>query len=599
MDNIWGIPRAFLPAGLQLEPPGEEPGNPFAPSTDPEAATNPTPPAFIPAADALRNTEPPPLPAAFGGGLVQNVGQKPQGPTVSDAPPANIPPAFMPSRFGPIPVGQPQAEAEAPAAPPPPAAPADPMADNMRQQGDIEAQAAEESYQTLKTAVDRDRELAAKNQLKADQDAVANEKMEAELKQDAEALAGARVDPGHVFGEGMGKRIAAALMVFAGGLGSRATGGRNLAMETINNMIERDIDAQKANIANQRGALNEKQSLYQQTLARTGNEARARELHRAAAWDAAINQAKAEAMKYESPRIKAKFGQQILEMEAARAAATAKAMEEARKQWLKEDLDERKQRVDEFNAASQDKNRRGQLALDRRKQDFAEKTHVDPLAVERAKMDLQMEKEERDIKQRHGVGGVEIVREGQPPIPYLGGGSQESYNDVVQIVAGRNVMQKAIKEAKKVRGELGMEWWSRVPDTAKAQIVRAYANTYGLKQTTAQEQLEADLASGGHIGGVRNPTEALDALGKNTEVWAQEQLKARASGNQPILPGDAIRFAPYDGADEGEVTGKLPPEERKKRPSTPSAAALIEAATSIPSLQGLSAAERLHRLTPK
>jgi hypothetical protein len=68
------------------------------------------------------------------------------------------------------------------------------------------------------------------------------------------------VDPEHIYkrqdgSTNYGKKILAAIALGLGGFGAGYGGGQNMAMQIINSTIDRDIDAQKAMIANKRTAI--------------------------------------------------------------------------------------------------------------------------------------------------------------------------------------------------------------------------------------------------------------------------------------------------------------------------------------------------------
>lgn len=74
-----------------------------------------------------------------------------------------------------------------------------------------------------------------------------------------------KVDPNRFMNNmSTGNRIMSAIGIVLGGAGAHWTGGKNLALDTINQSIANDIDAQKANIEN-------KNSLYQKNLEASKN----------------------------------------------------------------------------------------------------------------------------------------------------------------------------------------------------------------------------------------------------------------------------------------------------------------------------------------
>lgn len=65
------------------------------------------------------------------------------------------------------------------------------------------------------------------------------------------------------------ENIAHGLGIILSGAGSHATGGRNLALDYINNQIDRDIDAQKSTFANKRSVLSAYHDLFGDSFATT------------------------------------------------------------------------------------------------------------------------------------------------------------------------------------------------------------------------------------------------------------------------------------------------------------------------------------------
>lgn len=85
-----------------------------------------------------------------------------------------------------------------------------------------------------------------------------------------------QVDPDQFFNQrGDLARVGAAIMMAIGQYASIMTGTPNTAMQIINESIDRNINAQKANIANARAALDAKTSLYDRNLRMFGDRERA------------------------------------------------------------------------------------------------------------------------------------------------------------------------------------------------------------------------------------------------------------------------------------------------------------------------------------
>jgi hypothetical protein len=88
---------------------------------------------------------------------------------------------------------------------------------------------------------------------------------------------GMKVDPNRMYGNlSTGNKIASSVALFLGAFGAGASGGPNLAMDVLNKAIDRDIDAQKANIDTKKNAIDLKRGAYQDLLQLTGNADAAR-----------------------------------------------------------------------------------------------------------------------------------------------------------------------------------------------------------------------------------------------------------------------------------------------------------------------------------
>lgn len=117
----------------------------------------------------------------------------------------------------------------------------------------------------------REQEAIRKDQEEAAQ--IANEALakstaaiQAENDRIRQQLENQQINPTRLFAEAsVPAKLSAGLGLILGGLGSGLTGGSNQAMDTLNRMIDRDIDAQKSN-------LGKVQSLYAMNLQKLGDE---------------------------------------------------------------------------------------------------------------------------------------------------------------------------------------------------------------------------------------------------------------------------------------------------------------------------------------
>lgn len=255
----------------------------------------------------------------------------PAAPVMIGAPLAPPPP--MDPGMSPMPPPPPMASSAAtppPPAPPPPPAGADPIPppaprpflQQVGRAGNFTAparetelrgpsllasqQAGNESMVDTIDEVSRRKETAALNEYiatrvqedraQAREDAAmdsaaqrANEMQErqADFDQSAKALTKhGQVDPGRFWtNAGVGQKIAAMLSVTLGGFAAGSTGGRNLALDSINQAIDRDIKAQEFAYNAARDTVNAKQTAFSMAMQKYNNVDAARASARAAALD--------------------------------------------------------------------------------------------------------------------------------------------------------------------------------------------------------------------------------------------------------------------------------------------------------------------------
>lgn len=83
-----------------------------------------------------------------------------------------------------------------------------------------------------------------------------------------------KIDPDEAF-YGTGGKIASAIMIGLGQFASMWKGGSNAALQIVNSSIHDTVDRQKANVANARGALSDRMSMYRDNLDAFGDQERA------------------------------------------------------------------------------------------------------------------------------------------------------------------------------------------------------------------------------------------------------------------------------------------------------------------------------------
>jgi hypothetical protein len=177
------------------------------------------------------------------------------------------------------------------------------MEDSLLREGEYEARAADKRAEGMaqQARVARDYEAQAEQRAmerKADLD----QRWQA-LQAERQQIANTKIEPQRLYADmDTGSRLAWGIAAgIAGALGTINGSGRNLVMEHINRQIDLDIDAQKANLANRRGALGDGMSLYQQLVVKYGDEEQAAGMMKAAALDRIAMEFESQAAQYANP----------------------------------------------------------------------------------------------------------------------------------------------------------------------------------------------------------------------------------------------------------------------------------------------------------
>ncbi len=168
------------------------------------------------------------------------------------------------------------------------------------------ADAAQVSYDNLQAQLEKERNTYA---------TIQND-IQGRLKTlDGEMMAG-KVDPNRLWSEAStGAKIGAVIGMLFSGIGAGVTGKENMAIANLNKMIDRDVEAQKANIQN-------KQNLFSKYMAQLGDTRQAEaatRLHLLQGADVELKKAQAKAA---TPQAQAAFERTKAELEKQKAAYT-------------------------------------------------------------------------------------------------------------------------------------------------------------------------------------------------------------------------------------------------------------------------------------
>jgi hypothetical protein len=144
------------------------------------------------------------------------------------------------------------------------------------------------------------------------------------LKRLADDYQSKSVDPDRVFKEkGAASRVGAVISVALGSIGQSLLGGRNVALDIINSMIERDIDAQRAEMHKLGERVNMQNNTIAQMRALGADADQADDLARVTRYQAVENKIKTIAAQSDDKQMQARAG-----------AAIAQLQQEQAKFWL-------------------------------------------------------------------------------------------------------------------------------------------------------------------------------------------------------------------------------------------------------------------------
>ncbi len=220
---------------------------------------------------------------------------------------------------------------------------------------DKEATAQLEANRLEREQAERDHAVSMRHQQAREQEAAA-------IKAEAQKLYETGVNPdGWMESRSVPQMLAAIASVFIGGIG----GGPNAGLQMINGAIERDIDAQKANLAHKRGLLADRRGALADQAQEDAAFERQANAYRIATYERALRDISAEQMKYDPQ------GTTTITLEKARrqiaaeqAKAYAKAVEDAAKRQsdaLKQAFDLRKTAAETARIEAETAKLRGQL----------------------------------------------------------------------------------------------------------------------------------------------------------------------------------------------------------------------------------------------
>lgn len=202
----------------------------------------------------------------------------------------------------------------------------DPLAYVQAKQDFLQRQ--EEFAQNELDTINRRDELAAERTRKARADAFAAHKEEmGKINQEWIALSQKPISPENWWStRSGGQKFAAVLAAVVGGLVAGKTGGPNTGLDMIMKFIDRDIEAQKANLYAKQQGLQNRKGVLAEAYAMSGDEFRAEEVARAASYQRAIQELQTRAQQFDPKGAQAlKHAETIMGLQQAQAKALANA----------------------------------------------------------------------------------------------------------------------------------------------------------------------------------------------------------------------------------------------------------------------------------
>ena len=161
---------------------------------------------------------------------------------------------------------------------------------------------------------------------------------------------------------GVSGQLGMVIAAIAGGLLAPFNGGKNSGLDAINNIIERDLQAQEADRANRTGMLKTKVGLLDQDQAQGAADYDTQTRNRLAAYQMTMNAIQAQRDAAGSEAARAHLDQALIGMAMTRDAEAAAAEAAAQQQGFENNLATYKAKTDRSSVAVQ----HGRLALDRK-----------------------------------------------------------------------------------------------------------------------------------------------------------------------------------------------------------------------------------------
>lgn len=192
------------------------------------------------------------------------------------------------------------------------------------EQADVATEGAQREAEAVRDAVRINNEAAAEVRDIQRQSKAAAEGMLSDMRQLSDEIQGGRIDPDRLWKErGTGARIGAVLAAALGGFGAALTGTRNSALDIINAAIDRDIQAQKENLANRRGSLEDMRGVYSVARTITSDAIEQEDAARVLALDGVEAKLKEFGATTQSEMVQARVGEMLAQIDQEKQALMA------------------------------------------------------------------------------------------------------------------------------------------------------------------------------------------------------------------------------------------------------------------------------------
>jgi hypothetical protein len=356
------------------------------------------------------------------------------------------------------------------------------------------------------------------------------------LDQEAQDIANQKTDPMRVWKNmSFGKQLFVAVTAALSGFSKPNTA--NPVLESIGAMVERDVAAQEADLANRWKGNTMRRGLLADEMAAGRDMLDVRYKSLNAAYSMAENQMKAYALKYDNPVISARAAAQLADIEERRMTLGMQYTQAKEQQLYERRMQQAQLGVQQYNAKT---SRMGML-------DEIENRNTPKPPTMREQ--VMLSKEQREIEQDEASRKVHLAKYKDPQKgPVRGPTSQVTaeVNDKMGTVTNFVQGLRRIKEIRKKNGYSPMGAWGN------DDIKEANAIYEGLLTDFSKAKEQGVIRDGeykryermfGSVTGILDPSANLDAMINTTTQNMNNELQAR-------IGPDVARWEPENTPDQ-------------------------------------------------